>query len=479
MDLAKYKNGPSVNIDDFTFMLHASYTDNQGRHHVVYSSSKQGETKIFFAYKSMSEGFWKYKPFEAYWKCANDYVTCTFLHMDIQCLCEKNYSKLPQLSKNEFDYSFEKYKIPKKSTGIETIAIESRKFQNDKIFETIRNFSSTTIINKNKNTFYSKLKRSKLPTPPRVNSVSPRVNSSPSNNYKNQPHLKEELYSLLNQAKSSIPNSTDKEVFATFFIVSNFIQNHFEVDLSIQEFVCTTDIVIHLKKGGEVNANQNEHFPLYIYKTHLTNKESKQTYDLFYACYTRKGTEYKAIVNIVPTNEPVLKNGLYAHYVSASPYIYKIFDYAKQCTENSCMLTYKFLGDELTKIFPLPQLDFKTGANVNYQYEYTNEPTLQYITPTANNSITGFGLPPSGFGLPNSATNMPTGFGLPPPGFGLPNSATNMPTGFGLPPPGFGLPNNATNMPTGFGLPPRGFGLGGSRRKNKRKHSSTRKRKNK
>jgi hypothetical protein len=147
-----------------------------------------------------------------------------------------------------------------------------------------------------------------------------------------------------------------------------------------------TDIVIHLKKGAGIAVNQNEHFPLYIYKTVITNKESKQTYDLFYACYTRKGIEYKTIVNIVPTNEHILDNGLYARYISIPPYIYKIFDYTEQCTKISCNLTYKFLGDELTKMFPLPQLDFKTGANVNYQYEYTNEPTVKSKTPTLPNT---------------------------------------------------------------------------------------------
>ncbi len=100
------QNGPSVTINGFTFMLHVGSTAQGKRDNVIYSSTKEGKTKYFFAYKSMSEGFWKYKPTEVLWKCENDYVTCTFLHMDIQCLCEKNYSTLPQISYEKFTALF-------------------------------------------------------------------------------------------------------------------------------------------------------------------------------------------------------------------------------------------------------------------------------------------------------------------------------------------------------------------------------------
>ena len=60
----------------------------------------------FAAYKSMSEGFWRFLHYDkdkqsiqtgdnnTFFKCDNEYITCTFLHFSLQSFIEINYNNL-------------------------------------------------------------------------------------------------------------------------------------------------------------------------------------------------------------------------------------------------------------------------------------------------------------------------------------------------------------------------------------------------
>ena len=71
-------------------------------------------------------------------------------------------------------------------------------------------------------------------------------------------------------------------------------------------------------------------------------------------------------MNIVPIEATILENGLYSKYISAIPYIYKIFDYSEQCfgietNANECE-RYIFIAPAFTNLWPLPLLSTRTGG---------------------------------------------------------------------------------------------------------------------
>ena len=120
------KQNPRIQIDDYEFVLEYSWTpDKNERKHIVYKSKlkyTQNEYKYFTSYKSMSEGLWRfckiyekdrYKdpvgnllplPNGRYYKCIEDYVTCTLIHFKLQQFFNTNYDKLQEL-KNPEDFS--------------------------------------------------------------------------------------------------------------------------------------------------------------------------------------------------------------------------------------------------------------------------------------------------------------------------------------------------------------------------------------
>jgi len=106
-----------------------------------------------------------------------------------------------------------------------------------------------------------------------------------------------------------------------------------------------------------------------IYSIKMRIKESGTYYDFIVARYKYTNTKnpkydgtYKAIFNIVPSNASINRLGLYSTYVDAGIYICKIFDYSVQLktvtTDDmgrklSYDSSYIFIGDLYKDVFPL------------------------------------------------------------------------------------------------------------------------------
>jgi hypothetical protein len=104
---------------------------------------------------------------------------------------------------------------------------------------------------------------------------------------------------------------------------------------------------------------------MHIYQTGIRNRVTGQEYNLYYSQFTRKGKHYKNIVNIVPIEATILENGLYSKYISAIPYIYKIFDYSEQCfgietNANECE-RYIFIAPAFTNLWPSTASKYSCG----------------------------------------------------------------------------------------------------------------------
>jgi hypothetical protein len=147
-------------------------------------------------------------------------------------------------------------------------------------------------------------------------------------------------------------------------IMSRFVEQNFDVDLGQQNHVF--DMPYFMEAGEKGAGKTEERFIIHIYQTRIRNRVTGQEYNLYYSQFTRKGKHYKNIVNIVPIEATILENGLYSKYISAIPYIYKIFDYSEQCfgvetNETECE-RYIFIAPAFTNLWPLPLLSTRAGG---------------------------------------------------------------------------------------------------------------------
>ena len=412
-------SGLKIEIDDYEFILEKRSNFDE-RNFVVYKSKKRNTNdpyKHFVTYKSMSEGFWRFfKLFREhrgqYFKCKEDYVTCTFLHFSLQCFINNNYIKLPQISEEETknylnedtfytkdilgnrlykdDYSILIFSIedffPK---IVKTFFFDSFNLELIKSFVSFENKLelSENVISLNYNInfdnyqylkvylnyllelqeeTFKKLKEEKGEE--LFETIKNKLIKQTTDRFNNGIITQERYNSNLeNINKSTVENLVTPhmepeyyKLVRTYKILSDYFETFFEVDTKVQEYICTLNIEL----SDIQNIEQTKivvNFPFHIFKTKIKNKCEDKIYDLYYACYNYEKREYKIISNILPENEKINETGLYERYISIPPYIYKMFEYNIQCTvEKECIgIQYKFIGDFQTNVFPLTQLQFQ------------------------------------------------------------------------------------------------------------------------
>ena len=426
---------PSIVIDDYQFRLQGKYINDQGRKHILFSSSPSTEQNPlqnfqgFAAYKSLSEGFWRFLYFdknsekfdhkEVYYKCENEYITCTFLHFSLQIFIEQNFDTLREFDKDQFFIGLKRFASP-----VIKESLDNRMYQKDDAFLLFSLVKYKTLLFElplqRKRALQSILdffkraeKREKLNNSnEKLNNSNEKLNYSniapmmyiehkiflpdytenqilylnyikeleqiSYNKYINQLQLEKEelekknsdenrnklfkINSLLD-SKSRYEDLENK-ILRTYSVISEFFETLFEVDTSIQQFVGKMNLELIDRKRN--NSPILVSFPFYIYHTQIKNKCEGHMYDLYYACYTYNNKNYKIICNIIPVGEKILPNGLYTQFVSANPYIYKMFEYEEQCSYIGCKIgqQYNFIGDYQTNVFPLTELAFQTPSNV-------------------------------------------------------------------------------------------------------------------
>jgi hypothetical protein len=378
-------------INDFLFTAVEAYTSNDLRQHLFFTSKSlsTNEEYTFPAYKSMSEGFWKiliYAGGKDIFKCENEYVSCTFLHFKLQCLFENVYNRLKNISEDIFNnkynsvfnkmmnvYNVENY------FGI-TRNISERLYTEDDTFMILYRAEQRipNVLKKEVSEYDLKEHYYIYLTHTALDYIDGEAESYGKRTTKNITKYKNVIQQFKNSYQGDNTN-VEAPIKKLHLFLSQFIETFFDVNTKVQEYQCTMNIQIQIQKDQrneygytKKTVVQEEMFPISIYRTELINKETQVVYDLYYACYIRNKKEYKAIVNILPQNEPVRADGLYARYVSAGPYIYKIFDYTKQCRVQRCDQRYSFLGEMQKDMFPLPALHFQMeNTQVPYSIRHT------------------------------------------------------------------------------------------------------------
>jgi hypothetical protein len=374
----------SITIDGITFQLHAASYENK-RHHILYTSNSAGITQQFYvAYKSNSEGFWRLASMTGnqYYK-GTDYVTTTFLHMELQHFLEVNYNKLPQ---KEFLMMYVEHESKRVLDEIQKGNQQENLTKNRQVYDPYfarlaKYCPSPSSLGKSCLADLEIFEKELNPRPKFIRSNSMNSNYTP--NYSPEiikimnisklesslPELNTEFRKLYKSYKEShAEKELDEDDFVA--IMSLYLQTYFDVDTSQQKYLFDMKLEFHVEGGSHGSIMRNEFFiwgeqsdsiVMKIYKTEIRNKQTGQKYILFYCIYNYKGAQYKGIVNVVPVEATVLPNGTYSKYISAGIFIYKIFDYIHQCHmtksgRESCEVQYVFLGDTMKNMWPLPLL---------------------------------------------------------------------------------------------------------------------------
>lgn len=393
---------PEIEIDGIIFRLLAR--DSFDTYKVVgFMSAPKGtplinpKTQGYAAYKSNSEGFWRLAlrggaggAFEK----GKNYITTTFIHLRLQQFIEEHYDSL--MAPPVAGALIKQYNSGRSKELMNYVLGLNRKNNPDEnrdffdpVFEII-NKSCVPGVGPNcvmkTSVFVRYMNPPRALPPPRVSSLG---ESSPppigpngtllSWSFKpNTPEMKaarnaadrrrnalkrdeEAQYKRLYEEAGS-PEYIDVETMLK--IMSKFVEQNFEVDLGQQTHLF--DMPFYMEGGERGSGKAEERFIIHIFQTRIRNKSTGQEYNLYYSQFNRRGKLYKNIINIVPVEATILESGIYSKYISAIPYIYKMFDYSGQCVgfdsgETECE-RYVFIGNTLKVLWPLPLLRNMEGG---------------------------------------------------------------------------------------------------------------------
>lgn len=112
----------------------------------------------------------------------------------------------------------------------------------------------------------------------------------------------------------------------------------------------------------------------HLYQVLIQSEESKEKYVLVYSHYTLTNLNleydgrYFIVINVIPLDADINSLGLYTKILSLGVYIYKIFEYSKQCSIQKPMESdsprllpnvsncYFFIGDLQTHVWPFDEI---------------------------------------------------------------------------------------------------------------------------
>jgi ubiquitin C-terminal hydrolase len=341
------------------------------RDSVVIEASNKNETKKYSYYRSHSEvGLWRACYFISYtgqlYKGVN-YITASFVDIDIQNLINKKYDKL---NTNE---TIDTYCS---SDTLSNLLADRNRIVNDPIFNTLSRckagecFKSTwkikNYIDRLQDTGYDyELKKLLCETD-------------------------ENCDNILNNDKKLL-----EQIKGMYKAISEFVEKYFEI----------TSEPNYIGENTVTYKNESEQTKIIhnFFEIKIKNKVNNKEYKLIYSKYEFKKTsnsnfngEYYTIINIVPAKENLTIFGLNYDIVSAGVYIYKILEYKEQCNikdrdrsvsvdNKSC---YIFIGDLMTNIFPFNKIN---GVELVQSKSSSN-------LPTQNLKIVQNKIPP---GIPN------------------------------------------------------------------------------
>jgi len=418
---------PNIILNGLTFtLLHSLEFDNYKL--VLYSVDNGKEVQKYTAYKSRSEGLWRFAYFipqffggKSSFKKGDDYITTTQMHMDLQCLFETHYKTLPYIDMAEAHQYVNQKKIPEdpkreskilaaiepletyyernyaiRNNGRLLLPDESRRTSRDYVNpvflplvalirpgEGIRRLvyamrNPAKEIDGNSLGFYKRKRDYETHESEIANfkTSGKNIRKMPRDFYfqKMQELIQEisvrdHLMRLVRTNDSPLVNITfnleSTIQTAIVSLFSEYMKFFFKTGAQPSERVCEIGMPI----PGSSTSIQ-----LVVYKRQLQLIKNNTSFDLYYVVYTIpdefpeiKGT-YKTIVNLVPSPSPVNEFGMNKYYISTGIYVYKIFEYVEQFPRKDKPLfaNYVFLGDLLTKMWPLQDVrEAATGGHLN------------------------------------------------------------------------------------------------------------------
>ena len=379
---------PTIQIDEYTFTLQYGFIRGD-RPTVFFISSRPGEeAQQFLTYKSNSEGCWRLGIISAdgYYKGQIDYVTQSFLHLDLQNLLNTTFATLPPPPEDHFK-TYEASRNPAIKTAFNnanyTNSIHTDRQVVDPVFRVLKNATEDKFqpFGRSRPEFFARpdplydffMKRQPLPPLPGL------ANSPPSspfsrrlpeklkkriNELNAEPHIDEvndELFQMVRAAKGA-NGKRPIDTAETMRIFGRLVQEHFTI-IGPQTPLFNTELSFFTDSAKTVRSTT----VLHLFSVPVRNNMTDVVYNFIIAYYTYEGRPYKHLMNIIPSTATVLANGLYSKYVSAGGYIYKPFDYYMQCHTvsgvRSCNESdYAFIGEIFQDMWPLTELEMPAAG---------------------------------------------------------------------------------------------------------------------
>ena len=336
---------PAIQIGDVTFIL-----DSRS---VAWERELVGvtvnNTKIAY-YRSGSEtGLWRLCCVGSMGSLVKgvDYVTSSFVHIELQLFINKHYNTLPEdiNLKDRCECSFgsdQKFRI---------INDRGRIYPNYKepIFEILSNCKAGNCFGGDIGTINDVIEE--------IENVRGSITMS---------GIKAQVYTEFLSTYRSLCQTCrpfDKQIRAFYKTTQILMEKYFKVDLQSKRYLGSYKSTYH--------SSQVEHN---IFSIDITSTITNVTYTLIYTHYTiyvKPGSPYNgkyyAVINVIPPDSKINDLGLYSKVMGVGVYIYKIFEYNTQCRlefksrsiegDERC---YIFIGDLLDNVWPfniLRQID--------------------------------------------------------------------------------------------------------------------------
>jgi len=324
------------------------------------------------AYQSKSEGLWRllvnvHRKGDILIAKGKNYITTTQIHMDLQIFFTKHYSRLPKASCEDFlflctarfgtDYYNRLlnelgYKSPPTefdefgSPVLNLQPVPAREYRHP-VFEPFNIVCNDhCFLNTVENIYSAEAAiRKAVPTTPYIKKM-------------------QELFDLYESTLST--EDLYRKVVSSF---SEYMKHFFKL----------VDAPSESRGQLEIPLDYNEEtvkMPINVFRTTVTLKDGTASFHIYYGIYDMPDSSldpgsYKIILNVLPTESKMGPFGLNDVYISANLYIYKMFEYAhfenqqinRQRPKNLhtsnnfsqfYSYRYKFVGDLLTAMWPLP-----------------------------------------------------------------------------------------------------------------------------
>jgi len=358
----------TITIDGLTFTLLNKSISHSDRRLIIFKCND----KEYVSYKSNSDVNWRlaFKLWGGYDK-GTDYITTTQIHQDLQCFFNDMYDKLDELNDsskiNEINTRLvteDFYEILHKESYdhdvFNTLMISCPTGTNEKYcftHHTIFNqFDVDKIYGTNTNIYITKMKE--------IMGTIRTVNSDLF-------QRTEDELKLLTHYKY-VSNTVDRNMLYNLMIQAfSEYMKHFFTAIGTPTFVCNR----HIRVPYNALSGLEQPIVVSVYKITLKLNTDNKQFILYYGTYNYKqyvpdikeispdSTPYKIILNLIPIDNKITEYGMYDNFISAGIYVYKMFEYhqgggvkAQVDYENPLPGSYTFIGDLLSKMYPLQDL---------------------------------------------------------------------------------------------------------------------------